>query len=366
MRYLALDGLRGISAIMVVLYHLNVFGTFEEILLTRGGFLFVDFFFVLSGFVISHTWSTKIRNWKDVIAFVIRRFGRLWPLHISTLFVLVVIEWLKRAGASVEPFSGSNSPSALIYNVALLHSMGLLHSLTWNFPSWSISAEFYTYILFALVCLFTRNRYLLALSIALVSLYVLFRSAASMDVTYDFGLIRCFYGFFLGTIAYAIHKRSHSAESTVNHTVAEIVVISLAVVFVSYTHKTSLSLLAPFIFMTVTLVFSYERGYLSRLMKSRPFAYLGEISYSIYLIHVILLIGLDKVANATERATGKTTHLVRLTSDGTREFVDFGSPMINILAILLYFFILILMSRFSFNVIEAPCRNFFNKVSRRI
>ena len=83
-RFEVLDSWRGICAIMVVLYHVPGFFLFSDLAVIRSGWLFVDFFFVLSGFVITHAYGPKIANLDDAFHFISRRFFRIYPLHFCT------------------------------------------------------------------------------------------------------------------------------------------------------------------------------------------------------------------------------------------------------------------------------------------
>ena len=91
-RFAALDGLRGVSAIAVVLFHLPLAMHAYGSPLVREAYIFVDFFFVLSGFVIAHAYAARIETVASVGDFLLRRVARRWPLHLATLAGLVVLE----------------------------------------------------------------------------------------------------------------------------------------------------------------------------------------------------------------------------------------------------------------------------------
>ncbi|MGB5086211.1 MAG: acyltransferase [Methylocystis silviterrae] len=155
-RYEALDSLRGVCACMVVLFHLKPNSHFVNAALLRHSYLFVDFFFVLSGFVIFEAYRDKLRQGFGLGPFVVLRFGRIYPLHAFLLACFVAYEivwafWLHRYSAEPRPsFSGAFSLNSLFESILLLDSFGLTDGLAWNYPAWSIAAEFWTYILFAM------------------------------------------------------------------------------------------------------------------------------------------------------------------------------------------------------------------------
>jgi peptidoglycan/LPS O-acetylase OafA/YrhL len=88
-RFRALDGLRGVFALAVVTLHCNVYGYFYDLPIVRSAYLAVDFFFVLSGFVISHASMHRLGSFRALGTFVIRRFERVWPLHAVMLACFV-------------------------------------------------------------------------------------------------------------------------------------------------------------------------------------------------------------------------------------------------------------------------------------
>src|SRR5215467_5563526 len=83
-RFEVLDSWRGICAMMVVLYHVPEFFFFSDLAVIRSGWLFVDFFFVLSGFVITYAYGSELANFRDAGQFIMKRFFRLYPLHFCT------------------------------------------------------------------------------------------------------------------------------------------------------------------------------------------------------------------------------------------------------------------------------------------
>ncbi len=98
-RWMALDAMRGLAALLVVLYHLRWNWHGYDLLPVRHGFYAVDFFFVLSGFVMAATYGT-MRTPTDFVCFTIKRAGRLLPLHFAALAGFLLIESLFMLGAS--------------------------------------------------------------------------------------------------------------------------------------------------------------------------------------------------------------------------------------------------------------------------
>src|ERR1700761_7501775 len=123
MRFRALDSWRGIAALLVALFHLNLVSPIYSLDFVRNGYLFVDFFFVLSGFVITHGYADRLGTLQGVGAFAFKRFRRLWPLHVIVLAMFVLVESTKAIAAArgasfyAPPFTGATGSSAVLLNI---------------------------------------------------------------------------------------------------------------------------------------------------------------------------------------------------------------------------------------------------------
>ena len=135
-RFEVLDSWRGICAICVAILHFNIISHVFELPFFYNSWLFVDFFFVLSGFVISHAYFNFLTSPSSLITFMVRRFGRLWPLHVATLLFLIVWEILKAtiilelhmparpSDVFREPWLAAGS---IVANIGLVQSIGFYH-----------------------------------------------------------------------------------------------------------------------------------------------------------------------------------------------------------------------------------------------
>ena len=187
-KYNQLESLRGLLAIAVTLIHVQ----FAVSILTdnfliqgrSGGNWPVDFFFVLSGFVISYGYGDKINSKNSFYNFVIKRFRRLYPLHIVTLLAFVLIELaryfveVKYPGTIIRPAFEGSDYKAFVSNLFLTQAFtGDVNSF--NGPSWSISVEFYTYFIFGLICLIFKKRLFIYIFLFLLSLIKILSGALS-------------------------------------------------------------------------------------------------------------------------------------------------------------------------------------------
>jgi len=117
-----------------------------------------------------------------------------------------------------------------------------------------------------------------------------------MDITYDLGFFRCLGGFFTGVLAAWVHGKIKSrrvvnaAPNVMRATLIEIIVVTLSVLFVIYCTGKLQFFVAPVMFCFM-LVFAVDGGLISRFMSLPIFRYLAKISYSVYMVHVIIAIG---------------------------------------------------------------------------
>jgi peptidoglycan/LPS O-acetylase OafA/YrhL len=249
---------------------------------------------VLSGFVIAWNYSSRLEGWPAVKRFLILRLGRVYPLHVFMLVCFVAWETLRLVTHAEDTFSGPHAPQAVLTNMFLVQSMGVHESLTWNGPSWSISTEWWSYVLFALVCawLGMRNWFLLAVAVA-APILLLNLSTSGMDTTYDWGFIRCVFGFALGVACCRIYTLAAPFATSPGRramTIAECAIVFAVVAFVSAAGTSPMSFMAPFVFAAAVLIFAAEGGLVSRVFHSRPLKWLGTVSYSIYLTHYFFVL----------------------------------------------------------------------------
>lgn len=294
----ALTGIRGIAAWGVVLYHIRLSLTAllppEVIWILAKGYLAVDLFFILSGFVIWHNYAAKIADggWTGTRQFLWRRFARVWPLHFAILavfFGFAVLLMVTGRDASGYPLA------ELPLHLLLVQNWGLTPDLSWNHPAWSISTEFAAYLLFPLLVIAGQwdrvsDWALAALAAALaLGLHLLFAANGHPRLGDDIpgmGLWRCLIGFAMGGVMCQLWQRwGNRPRGGV-----------LAGLTCAMTALAGLGLglpetaWAPATFFTGLLALALGRGRVVRLLGGKTLTYLGEISYSTYLAHFLLFI----------------------------------------------------------------------------
>lgn len=309
----ALTPLRGIAAIWVVLYHYDQLTTFtgldhllspDTTMFLAKGYLFVDFFFLLSGFILAHVYGERFQNGlnlKNTRSYLWARFSRLYPLHIFCLLIHVFVASVLILGFPKVwgKFSHMYALEGLPVHLFLGQAWGSKYWLTWNVPSWSISAEWAIYmispVLFLLLYRGKRiRRWIMAiLCLVILCLIVQFSSKHSLDVTFDLGIFRCFAEFTLGVVLYHLYQKRFWKKWLVRDGVFfGTVMITLLELHL----KVNDVWIIP-CFALLILAASHNQGKVQQVMKWPMAQYLGEISYSIYMMQGLWLslywMGLD-------------------------------------------------------------------------
>lgn len=357
-RYEVLDAWRGVCACIIVLYH-GGRGHLGDLVFFKNSYLAVDFFFVLSGFVIALNYQEKLLKKFPLKNFVWLRLGRLYPLHLVMLLCFLVMELLKFVVPLDEPPFANEHKSfeSFIGHLFLVQGMGLFNVSTWNSPSWSISVEFFTYIGFALYILLMKDRVWIGAMVFLIfCLFLLpFTGHADMDMSYDYGFLRCVYGFSGGVVLYylLVQRKPFMLSKRAADFWEPTCVIAI-ILFVVYCGRNEISFLAPFLFMLCVSIFSFEAGWLSRILKHRAFLLLGTLSFSIYMTHRFILFCQDNAVKIFARLSGTDLYLMSEKSAFVGDVID-----------LIFFIVVLAISYGTYHLIEKPanewCRQHVKK-----
>lgn len=365
-RFVALDSLRGVCACLVALFHLHTTGTMTNLKLVTNGWIFVDFFFVLSGFVIAASYGERLRAGFPVREFMVLRLGRIYPLHLAMLLVFVAFELAALAtggGGTMAraAFTGSRTPAELVQSLLLVQIFGLAQGVSWNVPSWSIAAELWAYLIAALAARGLGRRLTGALVAAavLAPIVLAWLPSHELDQTFDWSLLRCVYGFALGWLTFERWPRA--AFPALLATMLEAATLVAVVVAVSLLPHGPAQFAYPPLFAVAVWVFAAERGAVGALLRRPAFRRLGDWSFSIYMIHYFLLGRMIDVATLGGRAIG-----VPLTRIGESAKVLTGPGITPDLLAVVGLAGVVLVSRFTFDYIEKPWRDASRRLAMRV
>ena len=327
----SLTPLRGLAAVVVLVFHIApAFGP-EAPFFTTKGYLAVDLFFVLSGFVLAHVYADEFAagpRARSIGSFLWARLARIYPVHLLTMITYA------------RAYGRSESGTSLIYNLLLLQSPWL-PNVSWNPYAWSISAEWHAYLLFPFVAGFVmRCDRRLAIAIALASLAAMGAAVLAHDncagiTSGPLVLARTIPEFLSGMLVYRAYEAGWSAS--VWRTDAVFFIAACALIALAQFEPTDaliIALLPAFLLAAVS-----NTGHVAAWLNIRPLRYLGEISYSLYMAQGTAFILVGAVA---------------VTPIGP----SLGRGGVAILA----FVLAILLGALIHRRIERPCREMMRKV----
>ena len=280
--------LRGIAALLVVFYHYrgglpSDFNPdrFTEFFATSDSF--VDFFFLLSGFVISYVYTQSALDGRvDWRSYFRSRFARIYPLHVLTIIWMCML-FLYRTDTTTLAF-----PDQLGSNLLLVHAWGIQDHFALNFPSWSISGEMAAYLVypFLVLFLFRTPKICWIWLVVVISFVIISVHEYLVDnemVRWErIGLMRAIPAFILGTSIFWFRGISKSIPDKFLTAIQ----FALAFALFSLLHfGADLVFLTP-LFAALILVTWEDRGSVARFLSFAPLYKLGLLSYTIYLTHV--------------------------------------------------------------------------------
>ncbi len=307
----SLTPLRGIAALWVVVFHFCWY--FPAVHPERytgavyKGYLAVDMFFVLSGFVITHVYKEGFarrvtgRRYRD---FLKARVARIYPLHITVLLLFVATATAERAASyalrgSFEPIPllGERSLGGFLANVVMLQGLWA-RELSWNDPSWSISLEFLAYLLFPLFFPVLWRAGPAAKTglggLLLVALgWLAYRTGGYFNQwNGTYAILRCLPEFLAGMLLYSAYQSGIFASVLATDAALAAVVLLLAALL----HLGAPDLAIIPLFPLLILAAVRNRGRCAPLLNSPPLMWLGDISYSLYLLHWFVLFVTTEIA----------------------------------------------------------------------
>lgn len=371
-----LTPLRGIAALLVVIFHANLmmvpFVDPARTLFVKNGWLWVDFFFVLSGFVLSHAYGPSFQqqvSWKGYRKYLLARFARVYPLHFVTLWAAVAVILVIHSKADgmapmVQPmYDLKTIPASLL----LIQSLHLYSMPPLNTPSWSLSTEWWVYMLFPLLVgpffrLGRMGKVLTLIGIAGLYLGLMYYivpyfgnrfytkpgelNPPTINALADWGLIRCLAGFLLGMAFYELY-RSRWAESLLKSGWAFLLFAAgLCVAMHFGIHQLLIVAFFPFVILTA----AYNQDFVKRALDTRPLQRLGDWSFSIYMVHMPIIFTIW----ATVFLPQNPKMFSSLKGSGTIP-TGFGELLCLFLVVLT-----LAIAALTYRYVEVPARNYIN------
>ena len=348
----ALTGIRAFAAFWVMLLHLQyyrphgILGLPGVRHLISDGWLAVDLFFVLSGFIMMHVHGRDFPTASLARArrFYALRFIRIYPAHFVVLVLHVPLLLLAlRMGMGLS--NSAFSTRSFVLSLLLLNGWGIPGSVGWNVPSWSVSSEWFAYLLFPLIAMAmyrvrTRRHAVTLMAVILVSTWFLGGMVSHWQkymLPFSGVLVRVTTEFCLGCLAYRFFTRpleARVAERVAELSVGAIVLVSLLGLSSTFNVVT----IAAFVALVVGL--SQAHGFLGSALQSRIAVYLGRISYSAYIVHALVLAVYARAIRAIPETAGL---------------------MIEALIILGYVLLVVPSAHILHSVVEEPARRWLRR-----
>ncbi|MEX5256851.1 acyltransferase family protein [Kocuria arenosa] len=306
-----LTGIRALAALWVVVHHFHqpLYALFPGAQgghdYIESGFLGVEVFFVLSGFIITYTYADQFERFTmgTYTWFVLLRVARIYPVHLVTLLavlVLVVAAGLK--GLNLD-FPQKYTMGNFMANILMLQSVPPFSA--WNGPAWSICSEFAAYLAFPLIALWvarirnaraglTAAAAVLLGGTALMLLIVAYINPS--PTSHELIWLRISTEFTAGALLYAGWRHLGPMRQGPWWGWVAVVAVAGVVVLLGVIGDGS-----PFVLATVPLIGVFvlacagATGWLLRLLGSKVMIWGGKVSYSVYMTHFILLMAFGKI-----------------------------------------------------------------------
>lgn len=339
---LTLDFLRLIASFGIVYYHLNEFffppEQRQEIVSAQGFGMFVDLFFMISGFVLTYAYVGRVNSFRSYLKFLWRRVARLYPLHLAVLAINIGVWWvlLSRAPSATAP---SFDPVCILYTALLIQEyLDCGSPYTFNGVTWSISIEMGLYVLFPIFVFLARPVWLLIGGVSGIFFII---SAVMLRDTEGWGylpsMLRGLTGFSFGIFLFRI--REYLPNFKDKGIVSVILVVLL--VYEMLTPTSSGIRMVTIVALAITAVASDLHGNVNGMI--RRLAPFGQLTYSMYIWHrVIILVFMNAVAD-------KMFH---------------GNQTVLMVMTVLTIAVIVTVSYAGYFLIETPARKALSNVTR--
>jgi peptidoglycan/LPS O-acetylase OafA/YrhL len=327
----ALSGARAIGALAIVAYHFcdaHYYVPFSVVMgpLVTKAYLWVEFFFALSGFILVHVYSGRKLRYGS---FLKARLARLYPVHLATLLSMVALVLVINALAahwhfhSIFADSGARLITAegFIASLFLVQSWGFLPGLTWNTVSWFVSVEFFLCLAFPVFLLLARGGpwrgvVLVAAGAAWLA-FLDWNSGVGLDITYRNGLFRGMADFLMGAGLAMIFRalKNKPVPERVHSWIQAIVLAAVLAAFHLSGPRHSRGNIVPGLaLIALILPLAFDKGFLARIFQTRLFQILGGWSYGIYMGQTLWMQTLRQVDPALVRILHANLFGVRISN----------------------------------------------------
>lgn len=372
----SLTSLRGIAALIIVIHHFSYYGlpqlgatisSYSDFF--SNGYLCVDFFFILSGFIMAHVYVNQFASGislDNYRSYIFSRFARIYPLHFLMILLFMGVEFVKIFLPNTSAFTGKFNLTALFANIFMLQAFDLncpplfRCDTYWNEPAWSISVEFVIYCIFP------------------IFLFLIFKSQPKWDVKIYFltfmsilpliifyagnlnsiigipSIARCGLECILGIITYKIYDQGIFHKYFNQNFIAAISLIWI-VLIMQYNWSDSVGTVRsihdwislPAFSLLILSLSSNTKGLIAKILNSSSILYLGAISYSIYMVHWFI------------QELLKLLWFYKFNVNFGSDFNEYQS----LISLSLFMFVILLSASIIYRLIEMPIRSYLKDIN---
>ena len=313
----ALTGARGIPVLLIVLFHIHEWYGYSGVswydTVASKGYIWVEFFFALSGFILFYAYGARFGaglRAEAIGPFLVARLSRIYPLQLVTLLAVMVLEAdrhfveSRRLGVGffeVPVFAGRTAGTFLT-NLFMVQAWGFRDVLSWNVPAWFVSVEFFLYLVCPVLILFvgvrSRGR-AAALGVAsFVALFALVEgSGVGLDMTAGKGMWRGLADFGIGLALGALFLACQPKEGGGGslplsaHTAAQMAALGVVAAGLGWggPARTPFDLVIAAPIFALIFLLAFDKGLIARALHAPGLMKLGEWSFAIYMVHYIAM-----------------------------------------------------------------------------
>ncbi len=270
------------------------------------GYIWVEFFFALSGFILVHVYGARTAEFWQIksgayLAFLRARLARLYPVHVVTLISMLLLMWtlnqLSYWGGYLsiyhQPWAPINTWPSFVANLALVQAWNIYPVLTWNGASWFVSVEFLLCLLFPIYLILSRGRWWMGVAMIGFGVSWLLLLAVGgghgLDVTFHDGIFRGMAGFAVGVGLAMVYRQAKKSGADalpewIFHAAQAVALLYLfwATYRTGWNHTVNDQWTATALFALI-FVLAFDRGFLAKALSTKVPLRLGEWSYGVYM-----------------------------------------------------------------------------------
>lgn len=284
-----LEGLRLIASVLIVADHY-----LRYLHLPTGGLqLAVDLFFVISGIVIAMIYQGRVHDLATYSGFVRKRIARLYPLHFLTLAFYVTIGALIATGHVAPENVEKYNAGEIVPNLLMIHAWSPSGVISYNYVSWSISAEFFVYLCFPLILFLVVRGFgvgllacvaLLLLAIALSHQIV---GVPLTELNWRFGALRAVPSFAFGVWLWA-HRERLARPGLLRASASPVTLIAMLCFLGLIAFLPNHYLMLACVYVVVVCAFVCDLTGRRSFASWTPISSRGYLTYSIYMLHTAI------------------------------------------------------------------------------